>query len=108
VRKYADCLSGRAALLALALLAGGSGWASELPRSGLELDQALARVQQRYQGRVIDAELKSAKPRDAGAVAVYEVRLLTPAGNVLKIRIDAADGRFLEVDGRGLVEARRP
>jgi len=108
VRKDTHPPGCQAALLTLALLVAGSAWASELPRSGLELAEALAQVQQRYQGRVIDAELKSGKPRDWGAVAVYEVRLLTPAGNVLKIRIDAADGRFLEVDGRGLVEARRP
>ena len=39
---------------------------------------------------------------------VYEVRLLTAHGHILRIRVDAYTGAFLEVDGHGFIEALRP
>jgi len=82
-----------------------AGWD---PAAGpLSLVQAIELSQQRYAGEVIDAELKSVRGEDDGG-GMYEIRLLTGPGNVLRIRIDASDGSFLEVDGHGLVEARRP
>ncbi|MDN3711129.1 hypothetical protein QWZ10_03585 [Paracoccus cavernae] len=38
---------------------------------------------------------------------VHELRLLTPRRDVLAIRLDARNGRFLEVAGAGLAEARK-
>lgn len=63
----------------------------------------------RYQGRIIGAETRPPQPqeRDLGAELVYEFRLLTPARNLLVIRMDARDGRFLDVAGRGQIDARR-
>lgn len=63
----------------------------------------------RYQGRIIGAETRPPHPheRDLGAELVYEFRLLTPARNLLVIRMDARDGRFLDVAGRGQIAARR-
>lgn len=73
----------------------------------LDVDAAVARVLARYRGQVLDVD--RVPPRSSEqARAVVEVRLLTEAGHVLRIRLDADDGSFLEVDGRGLVEARRP
>lgn len=67
------------------------------------------RVTARYQGRVIAAEVRPPAPRERalGAELVYEFRLLTPARNMLSIRLDARDGRFLDVAGRGQLQARR-
>ncbi|MFN3526762.1 MAG: PepSY domain-containing protein [Paracoccus sp. (in: a-proteobacteria)] len=63
----------------------------------------------RYQGRLVAAETRPPRPveRELGAQLVYEFRLLTPAQNLLVIRMDARDGRFLDVAGRGQIEARR-
>lgn len=67
------------------------------------------RVQDRYQGRLIGAGAVRPTPheRRLGAALVYEFRLLTPRRNLLKIRMDARTGRFLEVSGRGQIEALR-
>jgi hypothetical protein len=64
----------------------------------------------RYQGRLVAAETRPPRPdeRELGAELVYEIRLLTPKRNLLVIRMDARDGRFLDVAGRGQIEARRP
>ena len=45
--------------------------------------------------------------RDRGVALVHELRMLTPARDVLRIRIDARSGDFLEVAGAGLTKARR-
>jgi len=39
---------------------------------------------------------------------VYELRWLTPRGDVLRIRVSAVDGALLDVNGHGMLEARRP
>lgn len=69
-----------------------------------------ARVGARYAGRMIAAQ--SSPPteaeRAAGARLVYEFRLMTPQRHLLNIRLDARDGRFLSVAGRGQIAARQP
>lgn len=69
-----------------------------------------ARVGERYAGRMIAAQ--SVPPteteRAMGAQLVYEFRLMTPQRNLLNIRLDARDGRFLAVAGRGQLDARQP
>lgn len=67
------------------------------------------RVHDRYRGRLIGAAAVRPTPdeRRLGAALVYEFRLLTPRRNLLKIRMDARTGRFLDVAGRGQTEARR-
>ncbi|CAM3089199.1 PepSY domain-containing protein [Paracoccus nototheniae] len=66
-------------------------------------------VTARYAGRLLAAETKPPTPgeRAMGAQLVYEFRLLTPQRNRLNIRVDAQNGRFLEVAGRGQLQARR-
>ncbi|WP_022706337.1 PepSY domain-containing protein [Paracoccus zeaxanthinifaciens] len=66
-------------------------------------------VMARYQGRLIAVATVPPTPEehDLGAQLVYELRLLTPARDVLNIRVDARTGRFLEVAGRDILKARR-
>ena len=73
----------------------------------LPLPQAVEIVQTRYQGRLIGAKLTGphAHERALGVALVEELRLLTPQGNVLRIRLDARDGRFLEIAGVGQIKA---
>jgi uncharacterized membrane protein YkoI len=63
----------------------------------------------RFDGRVIAARLTGPLPgeRDRGVVLVQELRLLTPDRDVLRIRLDARTGAFLDVAGRGLAKARK-
>ena len=66
-------------------------------------------VTARYAGRLLAAETRPPSPaeRMMGAELIYEFRLLTPERNRLNIRVDARTGRFLEVAGRGQLQARR-
>lgn len=75
----------------------------------IPLPKAAEIVATRYDGRLIAARLTGprATERALGAELVEELRLLTPQGNVLMIRLDARTGRFLEVAGVGQTEARR-
>lgn len=68
---------------------------------GLPIERALALVAERYQGRMIAAELDEDDDRP-----IYDFRWRTPQGNVLKIEMDAITGQFLEVEGVGQTEAR--
>lgn len=75
----------------------------------LPLKQAAAIVAQRFRGRLIAARIVPPTPdeRARGVALVHELRLLTPARDVLAIRLDAHSGAFLEVAGAGLTQARR-
>ncbi|WP_405406119.1 PepSY domain-containing protein [Paracoccus sp. Ld10] len=66
-------------------------------------------VTARYHGRLVAAETRPPLPeeRAAGVELIYEFRLLTAQRNILNIRVDARTGRFLDVAGRGQLEARR-
>jgi uncharacterized membrane protein YkoI len=84
--------------------------ATPLPQSGrsvIAFRDAIDRVLERYEGEIVEAELKRGRPGEYTDI-VYEMRLLTAQGNMLRIRVDAASGDILEVDGRGLTRARRP
>jgi uncharacterized membrane protein YkoI len=84
--------------------------ATPLPQSGrsvIAFRDAIDRVLERYEGEIVEAELKRGRPGEFTDI-VYEMRLLTVQGNMLRIRVDAASGDILEVDGRGLTRARRP
>lgn len=76
-------------------------------KATLPLTTIVDKVAERYQGKLVDAEIKPPKRHETAAV-VYELRLLTPAGAILKVRVDAATGAFLEIDGRGQLDALRP
>lgn len=72
----------------------------------IPLAAALDRLEARWRGEIISSELVPGRPHERASV-VYEFRLLTPEGSLVRIRLDAADGAFLEAEGRGLVAARR-
>ncbi len=93
----------------------GHDWAPEFDRLGdneyrlIPLRRAIEIASARFDGRVIAARLTGPTPheRDRGVALVHELRMLTPARDVLRIRIDARSGDFLEVAGAGLTKARR-
>jgi hypothetical protein len=90
-------------ILCLPLL-GAAGPARAQPV--LPLPEAVALVGARYHGRMIDARLVPGR-EDERADLVYDLRWLTPAGDVLRIRVAAADGAMLLVEGPGMIAARR-
>lgn len=63
----------------------------------------------RFRGRLIAARLKPPTPeeRARGVELVHELKLMTQTRDVLRVRLDARTGAFLEVAGTGLTEARR-
>lgn len=91
------------------------GWAPEFENLGgseygiISLRRAVELATARFEGRVIAARLTGPAPheRERGVVLVHELRLMTPGRDVLRIRLDARSGDFLEVAGAGLVKARR-
>lgn len=86
---------------------GGAHAQDFSPKPFHELAQ---RVTDRYEGRLIAVRMMPPTPheRELGAALVYEFRLLTPHRNLLVIRLDARTGRFLEIAGRGQLQALRP
>lgn len=75
----------------------------------LPFHELAKRVDRRYRGRLIGADIAPPTPqeRELGAALVYEFRLMTPQRHLLLIRMDARNGRFLEVAGRGQIAALR-
>lgn len=96
----------RVARLALAVcLAFAPVIAAAQPAADLlPLPRILEIVASRYAGEVIDVDVRGEDDDEF----VYAVRLLTGNGNILLIEIDAEDGAFLGVDGRGFLEALKP
>jgi hypothetical protein len=73
----------------------------------LPLPEAVRRVEARYLGRMIEAEVEQGRPHERADI-VYVLRWQTPRGDILRIRVSALDGALLDVDGQGMIEARRP
>jgi uncharacterized membrane protein YkoI len=61
----------------------------------LPLKDILVRAQGAYPGQVIEAELE-----DEGGTVVYEIKILTADGRVMKLYYNAASGELLKVQGR--------
>lgn len=61
----------------------------------LPLGAVLEQVQRDYPGQIMKVEFE----RDDGRW-IYEIKLLRPAGSLVKLKIDARDGTLLEVKGR--------
>lgn len=74
--------------------------------SSISIMTAIENATARFSGDVVAADL--AKGRENEPEAVYSLRLLTPNGDVIEIRIDAETGAIIEASGRGLVDARKP
>lgn len=83
-----------------------SGRAREAVQQGkiVPLRDVLARVESSFQGEVIEVELEE---KDGGDRLIYEIKLLTPQGNLLKLIYDAQTMELLKTKGRGLDAAKR-
>lgn len=92
----------RAAVLLLLALPLASLVAQPL----LPLPRAVEIVAERYHGRMIEARVVPGEEDEETSVA-YELRWLTPANDVLRIRISATDGGMLLVEGSGMIAARK-
>ena len=69
----------------------------------VSLQSILDRVQAEFIGSPIEIDLDD----DDDSPWIYKVKLLTPAGAIVKLEYDARDGRLLQVKGRGADAARR-
>ncbi len=68
----------------------------------IPLRAILDRAQAEFTGSPVAVELE-----DDDGPWIYKVKLLTPAGAIVKLEYDARDGRLLRVKGRGAEAARR-
>jgi len=94
------------AFLVAALAVGGTAPASasdhDRARRAVEegrilpLKEILARAQGAYPGQVIEAELE-----DEDGMVVYEIKLLTADGRLMKLSYNAATGELLKTRARG-------
>lgn len=64
----------------------------------------ISRIQDEYRGEIIEVELEYDDDDDE---LIYEIDLLTPAGNKIEFEFDARTGEQIKVEGRGLRDARR-
>ena len=91
-----------AILVAGAVGVGSESWADDddqakAPANVAALDDALAMVQRIHPGRILKVELESED--DGPAAWVYEVKLLTGAGHVLEVKLDAVSLEVVGVEG---------
>lgn len=72
----------------------------------MPLHAILVRVDEQFQGRVIEVRLTDLEAGLQGWI--YALTLLTPQNNVLMLKVDAGTGVLLQVVGQGIEEARKP
>jgi len=65
----------------------------------VSLRSLLAQVHEAYPGHVLEVELEREQYGDGG-ITVYEVKLLTKKGKVLKLEYDAINLKLLKINGR--------
>ena len=63
------------------------------------LSKALVAIEKHHKGDVIEVELEEEDKFGIGPTLIYEIKLLTPEGNVLKLKVDAKTLEILDVDG---------
>jgi uncharacterized membrane protein YkoI len=91
------------ALLAMTSLAVADEHARDddaAPQAGevVPLDDLLARIREDFHGSILKVELEQEWRRD-GRIWVYEAKILTPQGDVLKLEYDAKSLELLERKG---------
>jgi uncharacterized membrane protein YkoI len=69
----------------------------------LPLQKIIAKLEQIYPGQILEVELD----RDDG-LWIYEIKLVRDNGVLIKIELDASDGRLLAVKGRDIAPIPRP
>ena len=70
------------------------------------LRKMLGSIEARYEGDVLEVELDDERI-NGKRIWIYEIKLLTPQGNVLKMEVDAKTMEILLIKGRGADKARR-
>lgn len=69
---------------------------------------AAARAQERFDGQVVDVDLDD-DDDDGPKIWVYEIKLLTRDNVIIKVKINADTGAFIEAKGDNLIPyIRRP
>lgn len=63
------------------------------------LPKALSAVEKSFKGDVIEVELEEEDQFGIGPTLIYEIKLLTPEGKVLKLKVHAKTLEILDVDG---------
>jgi len=63
------------------------------------LPKALIAVEKSFKGDVIEVELEEEDKFGIGPTLIYEIKLLTPEGNVLQLKVNAKTLEILDVDG---------
>ncbi|HEY9164383.1 MAG TPA: hypothetical protein VIN57_07205 [Magnetovibrio sp.] len=111
-----------AALLGALALAPTAAWADAddqdraraamLSGSVRPLAELMAHVESMYEGTVIEVELEDDDSGqsvgvDGGPGLMYEIKLLTPQGNLVKLAFDALSLKLLTIDGHDSERARK-
>ena len=76
------------------------------------LTELLAHVESMYEGDIIEVELEEDDDgawfgSNGQAMMLYEIKLLTPQGNLVKLEFDAESLELLTVDGHDSDSARK-
>ena len=73
------------------------------------LSELLEKVETMYSGQVLEVELESEDFDNNydDEILIYEIKLLTPQGNVVKLKFDAKNLELLVTDGHDLYKARK-
>ena len=77
------------------------------------LSNILEKVESLYEGSIIEVELENeeykrkGKKEDSISGYIYEIKLLTPQGNLLKLKLDARTAELIKVKGHGEKQARK-
>jgi len=85
-----------AAIFSVTLLAVVASADDYPPGDVVPLQQLFAEIHAEFPGRILEVELDD----DDGDKWIYEVKVLTPQGHVLKLEYDAVSLELLEVKGR--------
>jgi uncharacterized membrane protein YkoI len=67
------------------------------------LKEIVESVQHRCGGKVIEVELDQ-NPGNGRRLWLYQLHMLMPTGNVLRLDVDAATTQILEVEGQGICQ----
>jgi hypothetical protein len=105
-RRLVACLLGMAIGLAPAAPPAGADEDAREIRKAVEagevvpLQSLLDRLRERFQGRVVKVELERENHGEKKRRWVYEIKVLTAEGNVLKLEYDAKTMELIKVRGR--------
>ena len=72
----------------------------------LPLRTMLDEVESRFSGDILEVELDDDE-EDGRRIWTYKIKLISPDGNVIKLRLDAKTKEILQIKGRGAEKARK-